>query len=145
MKAPPIKLVVGMATYLHASAVSITSNDSGYQSNVFAVEASGIWVREPVKRATPDGRFFNLARQWKDETGHYSVIGKRYRHPAYKAILELKEEAIPLILAELRRNPDRWFDALEKLTGEDPASNAETFYEAVDDWIAWGIANEYLA
>jgi hypothetical protein len=90
-------------------------------------------------------RFFSLVNKWKNETGHFSVIARRYENPAYKAILEMKSPAIPLILNELKRNPDRWFSALEKLTGANPAKDAVNFYEAVDQWVAWGIANEYIA
>lgn len=89
--------------------------------------------------------FYSLANQWKRETGHFSVIARRYENPAYKAILDMREAAIPLILKQLKRNPDRWFSALEKLTGENPAKDAVNFYEAVDRWVAWGIANEYIA
>lgn len=90
-------------------------------------------------------RFSHLAATWKRETEHFSVIHKRYRHAAYKAILDMKETAIPLILTELRRSPDRWLEALETLTGKNPAKSAQTFYEAVDDWIAWGIANDHIS
>jgi hypothetical protein len=84
--------------------------------------------------------------KWKAETGHFSVIARRYEHPAYKAILEMpKPVVISGILKELKRNPDRWFAALQKLTGENPAKDAINFYEAVDRWIAWGIENEYIA
>ena len=90
-------------------------------------------------------KFYSLATQWKRETGRFSVIARRYENPAYKAILDMRELAIPLILNELKRNPDRWFSALEKLTGENPAKDAVNFYEAVDRWVAWGIASEYIA
>src|SRR5208282_3901696 len=81
--------------------------------------------------------FNSLVNQWRLETKHFSVIARRYENPAYKAILDMQAPAIPLILQELRRDPDRWFAALEKLTGENPAKDAINFYEAVDRWIAW--------
>lgn len=90
-------------------------------------------------------KFYSLANRWRRETGHFSVIARRYESPAYKAILDMREAAIPLILNQLKRDPDRWFSALEKLTGENPTKDAVNFYEAVDRWVAWGIANEYIA
>jgi hypothetical protein len=56
----------------------------------------------------------------------------------------MKDDAVPLILQELQSEPDRWFAALEKLTGENPAKEATNFYEAVDRWISWGIDKGYL-
>jgi hypothetical protein len=89
-------------------------------------------------------RFHDLVQRWKKETGHYSVVARRYQNDSYKKILDLKSDAVPLILEELRRDPDRWFSALVKLTGENPAEHAKTFYEAVDKWIAWGIQHKHL-
>jgi hypothetical protein len=100
-----------------------------------------IWVEEQALLAS---RFYTLVQQWKKETAHYSVIARRYQHEAYKKILRLGSAAVPYILEELRRNPDRWFSALVKLTGANPAEHAKTFYEAVDKWIAWGIQNHHL-
>lgn len=88
--------------------------------------------------------FQNLASKWKRETRHSSVIAKRYQNPFYKAILDKGFPVVPLILKDLRHDPDRWFAALEKLTGENPAKDSENFYEAVDRWIAWGIAKGYV-
>jgi len=88
--------------------------------------------------------FTRLAKTWKKETGHFSLISKRYQHPAYKSILEMKDDAIPLILNELRRDPDRWFSALQELTGQNAAEGAQNFYEAVDRWVAWGTSHGYI-
>jgi hypothetical protein len=89
--------------------------------------------------------FRGLASNWKRATGHFSVLSRRYRHPSYRAILNMGQSVVPFILRELRREPDRWFDALERLTGANPAKGATNFYEAVDCWIAWGVANRYLS
>ena len=89
-------------------------------------------------------RFNKLATEWKQETSHISTLGKRYKHKAYGEILSMGESAVPLILNELRRDTDWWFDALEKLTNRNPARNAQTFYEGVDEWISWGIAQELI-
>src|SRR6058998_3029054 len=31
--------------------------------------------------------FRGLAHKWKRETGHFSVLARRYQHPSYRAIL----------------------------------------------------------
>jgi hypothetical protein len=88
--------------------------------------------------------FKGLAENWQHATQHLSVLAKRYEHPAYKAILGMGCGIAPFILRELQRAPDRWFDALEKLTSVNPAQNAATFEDAVELWIKWGKDNKYI-
>lgn len=90
-------------------------------------------------------RFRELAHEWESETGNSSIITKRFEHPAYKAIIAIGDEAIPLILNQLRRKPDRWFDALSTLAKCDPAKNTDTFNDAVDAWVSWGIKNALIS
>src|SRR6266404_32062 len=56
--------------------------------------------------------FYGLAEKWKRETGGLSVISRRYAHPSYKALLDLGDQIVPMILRELKERPDWWFDAL---------------------------------
>jgi hypothetical protein len=89
--------------------------------------------------------FRGLAESWKRETSHFSVLARRYSHPSYGLILGMGAVAIPLILKELQREPDRWFDALERLTKVKPAPDTATFDEAVQCWIAWGRSKNYIS
>jgi hypothetical protein len=92
--------------------------------------------------------FSSLAEKWITETSRSSLMGKRYSHPAYKALLEFgrlnRNEAITAILKQLRSRPDRWFDALRSLAPENPASDASSFDESVRRWLKWGADNGYL-
>ena len=89
--------------------------------------------------------FNGLAKKWRDETRWSSMTMRRYAHPSYQAILVLggKEprEVTKLILRQMQKNPDMWFEALRRLNNQkdDPAKNAKTFEEATDSWLAWGI------
>jgi hypothetical protein len=89
--------------------------------------------------------FNGLASTWKRETEHLSVLAQRYKHPSYTAILNMGSSIVPFILNELQRNPDRWLDALERLTGANPAKDATTFNAAVERWLAWGKSNNYIS
>ena len=91
-------------------------------------------------------RFTRLAAQWKRETGMASVDAFRLSHPAYQKILKMGERAIPLILEELLRSPDRWLDALEILAEPevDPVRPGATYKQAIEDWIHWGKVHGYL-
>jgi len=89
-------------------------------------------------------RFSELAQQWRRETAAYSVVHKKVLHPAYQRIIGMGPTAIPLILRELQREPGHWFWALNAITGEDPATPASTFSEAVAAWMNWGREHGYL-
>ena len=62
-------------------------------------------------------------------------------HPVYRELVSLGEPGIPLILAELEREPDvSWFTVLTAITGADPVPAAAA--GRVDDmaraWLDWG-------
>jgi hypothetical protein len=86
--------------------------------------------------------FMSLAEKWIKETGTSSLVGKRYSHPAYVALLELgkldRNTALTAILKELKTRPDRWFDALRTLSRENPAEDAKTPDESIKYWLEWG-------
>ena len=60
-------------------------------------------------------------------------------HPAYQRIIGLGKDAVKLIVAELRREPDHWFWALKAITGEDPVVAAD--HGKIDRmtaaWLKW--------
>ena len=72
--------------------------------------------------------FHRLADEWRNETWFISSIKKRISHPAHLKIIGLGRPAIPLIIKEMRSSPDHWFFALEAITREDPAPNAENMH-----------------
>lgn len=88
--------------------------------------------------------FIQLAGQWKDETWFLSSIKKRVAHLAYLKIIGLGHRAIPWILAELEREPDYWYAALEAIARPNPVPNAETMPQLREAWLAWGRMNGYI-
>ncbi|HEY7326964.1 MAG TPA: hypothetical protein VH592_04965 [Gemmataceae bacterium] len=84
--------------------------------------------------------FLALVKQWKKDTETDSSITRMVRHPAYQEIISMGEPVVPLLLAELQREPDFWFAALQKITGADPASKASAgkIEELAKAWIEWG-------
>ena len=89
-------------------------------------------------------RFENLAQKWLNETAHLSSIHMISQHPAYQEIIAMGEPAIPFIIKRLQINPGHWFVALYQITGEDGGSPAQTFNEAVKNWLEWGKTKGYL-
>ena len=95
---------------------------------------------ESADKAELETIFNGLAKKWRDETGGYSLVMRRYAHSSYQKILTLepKKEVVKLILNELQQRPDRWLEALKLLTNENPAMDSKTFKEAVYAWVNWG-------
>lgn len=90
-------------------------------------------------------KFKQLAEQWERETVMHSSLGKIVMHPAYQKIIGMGPVAIPLILAEMKREPNHWFWALDALTdGESPAAESANLTDATKAWIDWGVRKGYL-
>jgi hypothetical protein len=89
-------------------------------------------------RETNEQRFNRLASQWQDETEHISSISKACMHPAYQRIIGMGADVVPILLRELRDNPDHWFWALNAITEEDPAEQEDTVDGAINAWLKWG-------
>jgi len=90
----------------------------------------------PLKSLEEEFRL--LTNSWKHNTAAQSMLERIVRHPAYQQIIALGPDVVPLILAELQRQPDHWFWALKSITGEDPVPPGANFTEAVEAWLAWG-------
>jgi hypothetical protein len=87
-----------------------------------------------------ESHFRTLVKQWKKDTETDSSITRMIRHPAYQEIIGMGEPVVPLLLAELKREPDFWFAALQKLTGADPVPKASAgkIEEMAKAWVDWG-------
>jgi hypothetical protein len=64
----------------------------------------------------------------------------------YQRIIGMGWPVVPLILEELRREPDQWFWALEAITEENPvgAADAGNVRRMAQAWIAWGVSQGLL-
>src|SRR5258708_8313791 len=71
----------------------------------------------------PDGlkEFQDLVRTWRRDTAMLSSSERKAVHPAYQSIIGMGQDAVPLILNEMKRQPDHWFWALRAITGANPA------------------------
>lgn len=85
-------------------------------------------------------QFKTQVSEWKDDTKFCSSPEAAAAHPAYRRIIGMGPAAVPLILAEMQREPDLWFDALTAITGEQPVreEHAGDIEAMCADWIAWG-------
>lgn len=89
-------------------------------------------------------RFKALSDSWQRETLLESSVTRMAMNKAYQQIIGLGMAAVPLILEELRREPNYWFWALTSITGDDPAVGEDTLGGATARWLEWGEAHGYI-
>lgn len=90
--------------------------------------------------------FAALAESWRAGRGVLSSAQQMAVHPDYLHIIEIGESVVPLILKELRTNPDHWFVALHAITGANPVPNESRgrLKEMADAWVNWGKEHGYI-
>ena len=93
-------------------------------------------------------KFQSLRKQWRSERGATSSITAMSTLPAYMKIIGMGDNAIPLILAQLRsegNEPDQWFWALKVITEADPVRPEDqgNFRAMAHAWLAWGESEGY--
>ena len=94
-------------------------------------------------------RFAELTAKWKEGTWYHSRIDKIAAHPAHREIVAMGERVVPLLLADLERepqDPNLWFMALREITGDGPVIPEDDRGRTVKmaaAWVAWGRAKGY--
>jgi len=99
---------------------------------------------EAKRKAELKKEFDRLVKQWASETSFHSSLGEVFTNDAYQRIMAMGRDALPWILAELKRKPGHWFYALEKIVGTDIPEGATTFGEARAAWLDWGRNSNYI-
>lgn len=95
--------------------------------------------------ATAGRAFHNLASQWKEATQFVSSVTEMVTDPAYQQIIGMGKAVLPFIFAELRREPDHWFWALQAITGENPVPPADRgrIQAMTQAWLDWAETHGY--
>lgn len=91
-----------------------------------------------------------LSAMWAADTGHLSSVRQMARHPACQQIIDMGQDAIPLVLAEMAagRHSVRWFWVLEKLTDHAvvvPEADQGRVDNIAELWLAWGREQGHLS
>ncbi len=107
-------------------------------------------AQEKSKETVPEleEEFRALADQWRAETMHLSSTTEKAMNFAYKQIIGMGKEVLPLILRELQLRGGHWFWALSVITRgrENPVrpedrGNVRRMAQA---WLDWGRQKGYL-
>ena len=85
-------------------------------------------------------QFETLADRWREFTRFRSSLTEIINNPLYRAIIQLGDDVVPLLLGELQREPEPWFAALREITGEDPVLPAQRgdMRAMTQSWLRWG-------
>jgi hypothetical protein len=77
--------------------------------------------------------------QWLDDSMLDSLPNAMRAHESYQAIVAMGQRVVPLIAAELRRDPSFIFLALEDITGADPVdeNSMGSLRATTDAWLKW--------
>ena len=75
-------------------------------------------IEQPAE--TLQERFRRLAAEWHDAVAYHSSTTARNNHRAYREIIGLGTDIVPLLLRDLEENQTHWFCALREITGADP-------------------------
>ena len=86
------------------------------------------------------GRFERLAAEWKEQSRYLSNTAQMAMLEPYQRIIGMGPTVVPLILEELRRQPDQWFWALEAITEENPVPREDMGKTRLmaEAWLRWG-------
>jgi len=89
---------------------------------------------------TVEERLRRLEAQWKADTQFLSDAGKITNHPAFRGIIDLGEEVVPLLLRDLQAQPSLWVWALQDITTENPvpACDSGNIRKMTEAWLRWG-------
>ncbi|MGB7414022.1 MAG: hypothetical protein WA902_07420 [Thermosynechococcaceae cyanobacterium] len=90
-------------------------------------------------------KFKALASRWRQETRHHSLMNDIVLNPAYQQIIGMGAPAVPLILQDLKRQPDHWFWALRSITGTNPIQPVDRgrLPQMAAAWLQWGKEHGY--
>jgi hypothetical protein len=128
-------LGVGLVVTLQTPSATIV-DEEGFES---LADTSPVGSLSPSSAL--QARFQALVTQWKNNTLRVSSdLGEALMDWPYQQIIGLGPRAIPLILDELRREPNHWGWALQSITGENPVPEeaAGDLRAIAQAWLQWG-------
>ena len=90
--------------------------------------------------------FRGLLKRWRKDTQFKSSIIESVMHPDYQSIVDMGRSVVPLLLKELKHDPDDWFWALCAITGANPVApeDAGSVPKMTEAWLKWGKRQGYV-
>lgn len=76
------------------------------------------------------------------EKGNCSMLEVIYANPSYSKIIEYGKNAIPILLKKIDTSMF-WFEALRRITGDEPDNGLIKSADIRNSWKKWAIDNGY--
>ena len=137
--------------YTAESATTISDrNYRGQEPGVNLQDSALYSVRYDPQQQKIKQRFFSNLEKWQEATADLSSLSVITNHAAYKRIIGLGPQALPLIFLEMQKEPDFWFDALRSITGinddEDPVrlEDRGNLQAMTIAWLDWADRNGHV-
>lgn len=85
-------------------------------------------------------QFQALAKDWREATQFLSSLSRITTHLHYRAIINLGQDVVPLLLRELEVRPSLWFTALREISGANPVRPEDRGHidKMAQAWLQWG-------
>ena len=90
-------------------------------------------------------KFKKYLENWKRETFFSSRLDQIVGNRNFKNIVELGENAIPFILAEVHQKPSNLIWALNAILNRTISQENITVTEACKAWVRWGLRNRIIS
>jgi hypothetical protein len=93
----------------------------------------------PATESVED-RLRRFETRWQADTAFLSDADRIIRHPAFRAIVDLGQDVVPVLLRDLETKPSLWVWALPEITGENPVPPADSgnIRKMTTAWLEWG-------
>ena len=89
--------------------------------------------------------FDDLIKEWVSAIKYKSLESQQINHPAFLRLIAIGDKVKPFIFEEFSKRPFvAWLKALPAIVGQDVASEANSFPEAIKLWLDWAKENDYL-
>jgi len=91
-------------------------------------------------------KFQKLKKRWIKETMFMSSTTDIVYNKHYQSIIKMGEKVVPIILKDMKDEPNWWFWALASITEEDPTTVdiCGDLQKLTQVWLKWGEQNGYL-
>lgn len=143
----PVGLAITVACMVGSATATGATEPVELQGTTTAVQmrirSASEEVRPIVVGESVSTRFRELSARWHRDTDHWSVLARKFKHPAYEGILRMGPVVVPCILREIEARPGHWHTALRQLTGANPVPPGTPTTEACRVWLAWARSNGY--
>lgn len=121
------------------------STEASWVDNAYTVGITHL--SSTITTETFENKFSRLTCAWKDSTMFVSSYNQLLSNPSYLEMIAMGEKVLPLIFAEMQKEPGHWFLALNVITSVNPVKpeSRGNIPAMTNDWLNWAKSKGYVA